>query len=317
MNTFILAPYKYSKDAVSSYKKLGTVYLASDIKSRADSVKAKRDCQILVTQLQEVRKNLIDEMPGLKIVVSSTTGHNHIDTAYLKKKGIKLISLRGRKGFLKNITSTGEHTFALILALIRHVPDSFDSVKRGKWDREPFIGNQLLGKAFGIIGYGRLGRIVKRYAKAFGMRVIGYDPHVSRGQFLRDRVENVSLEKLLKISDIVSLHASYTEKTRHFFTLKHFNKMKKSAFFINTARAEIIKPGALYSALSQKKISGAATDVLYEEHEDGRHLKKEPLLSWAKSHSNLIITPHIAGASEEAMKATEDYVANLVIKQAR
>jgi len=309
MITIITEPEDYSSRALAVYKELGHIYLWPELsENKKSEIKAKAD--ILVVQLgYKIDRTWLDDMPQLKIIATNTTGLNHIDTDYAFKKGLKIISLRGQTGFLKKITSTAELTLGLMLASVRHISSSCSGVKSGKWDRNYFRGNQLSGKTLGIIGYGRLGKIMARYAKVLGMQVVVSDPYVK----VKDsKIKAVALNQLFKSSDIVSLHVLLNERNKGFIKFNHFKLMKPSAFFINTARAELIEKDALYKALSQKIIKGAAIDVMDDESADGSHLKNDPLWQYAKSNDNLIITPHIGGATFEAMHITEDYIANLV-----
>ncbi len=317
MITLITESHNYSKEALKIYKSFGQVFTLKEIQKNAlFEKKVLKTVDILVVRnLTQVNRKFIDSLPNLKIVASPTTGLNHIDVAYLKEKNIKLITLRGRKSFLKNITSTAEHTMALILSLYRHVPWSFEEVKKGKWPRDEFIGNQLKGKTIGILGYGRLGKIVKRYAKAFNMDVIAYDPHVYAGKMRKDGVKKVGMENLLKSSDIVSIHVLLTSETYDLIKPNHLRLMKRNSILINTSRGEIIEKNALFKALKNKWIKGAAIDVMHDEKKDGSHLKKDPLYSYSKNNKNLLIISHLGGVSFEAMEATEDFIARLVKSQ--
>lgn len=317
MITLITESHNYSKEAIRTYKSLGKVFTLKEIKkNHLLKKKILNQTNILVVRnLTQVDKKLIDSLPKLKVVASPTTGLNHIDPEYLKEKKIKLITLRGRKGFLKNITSTAEHTLALILSLYRHIPWSFDEVKKGKWPRDEFIGNQLKDKTLGILGYGRLGKIVKQYAKVFKMNVISHDPHISAKKMKKDGVERVNMEDLFKKSDIVSIHVLLTSETYDLIKLNHLRLMKRNSILINTSRGEIIEKNALFKALKNKWIKGAATDVMHDEKKDGSHLKKDPLYNYSKNNKNLLITSHLGGVSLEAMEATEDFIARLVISQ--
>ncbi len=314
MTTLVIDSHKYSKKALTIYKSLGPVFVIKELEGNAQLLKkiSKKIDILVVRNLTQVDKKLIDSLPNIKIVASPTTGHNHLDVAYLKKKNIKIISLRGRKSFLKDITSTAEQTLALLLALYRHIPWDFDAVRAGDWPRDEFIGNQLKDKTIGILGYGRLGKIVKRYAKAFHMNVTACDPNVSKERMLKEGVKKVTIKTLLKTSDIVSLHVLLTDDTYDLLTSKHFRLMKKDAVFINTARAEIVERGAIYTALKNKWIRGAAIDVMHDENMDGSHLKRDPLYAYAKKNKNLLISSHLGGVSFEAMAATEDFIAGLV-----
>lgn len=310
MIILITEPEGYSKKALGIYKSLGQVYFYQNTK-----LSEKKSADVLVIGLgYQIDKNFLDQLPNLKIIASPATGMNHFDLEEIKSRGIKIISLRGRKGFLKNVPSTAEETFALILALLRKIPWAFDDVKNGRWNRLDWRGYQLLGKTIGLLGFGRLGRIVARYAKVFGMKIIACDPNVS-AEFIKSRgVVKVSMEDLFKKSDIVSLHVLLTDETEDLVKEKNLKSMKASAYLINTARAELIEKGALEKALKQKWIAGAAVDVMRDEKGDSSHLKKNTLLEYAKKNKNLIILPHIGGATHEAMRVTQDYIAELVLK---
>lgn len=311
MLILITEPKDYSPKAIAVYRSFGDVYFLPELKG-AQKIIQKTD--ILVVRLgHKIDASWMNTMPRLKVIATNTTGLNHIDTVEAEKRSIKIISLRGHTEFLKDIPSTAEQTIALMLALMRKLPWAFDHVKKGGWQRDLFKGNQLHKKTLGIIGFGRLGKIVARYAKAFGMNVIAYDPYIPQAFF--GVVKKVSLDKVCRTSDIISLHASFNpEKPKIILGEQHFKIMKPSAYFINTARGELIDERALYKALKNGWIHGAALDVLSGETGDGAHLKRNPLLEYARKNSNLIIVPHIGGATYEAMQITEEFIAELVKK---
>ncbi len=312
----------YSLRALAIYKKLGRVYFYSPSEVLAKEgpklSKENKSADVLVVGLKyQIDKKFLDQFANLKIIASPATGMNHLDLEEIKSRGIKIISLRGRKGFLRNVPSTAEETFALILALVRNIPWAFDAVKGGEWDRIKWRGHQLKDKTLGLLGFGRLGRIVARYAKAFDMKVLACDPNVSE-RFIRSRGGvKVSMEELFKKSDLVSLHVLLTDETYDLVKEKHLKSMKPTAYLINTARAELVEGGTLEKALRQKRIAGAAVDVLRGEKGDGSHLKNNPLLHYALTHDNLLIVPHLGGATYEAMAATQDFIAELVRKEVK
>lgn len=311
MNILITESKDYSKKALEIYNSLNSkVCFWSDFKS-GEKNKVLEKTSVLVIRLgNKIDKTWIDKMPNLKIIATPTTGLNHIDSDYAKSKNIKIISLRGQASFLKNITSTAELAFGLIISLARNINSAFESVKKdGKWDRMSFRGNQLSGKIIGIIGYGRLGKIMAKYAKAFSMGVLIYDPYIKN-----KNNSFITLDKLFKESDIVSLHALLLDSNKEFIKIGHFEKMKSTAYFINTARAELIEKNALYKALKNKSIAGAAIDVMWNEDGNGEHLNNDPLWDYVKNNNNLIIVPHIGGATFEAMHITEDFIAKEVEK---
>lgn len=317
MTTLILESKDYSPQAVATYRKLGPVYFWPELAG-----KKKKDIEasanIIVVRLgHQLDKTFLAQFPKLKVIATPTTGLNHIDLKEADHRGIKVISLRGQTSFLSKIPSTAEETMGLIFDVMRHLPWAFEHVKAGGWHRDMWKGHQLLGKTLGLVGCGRLGKLVAKYARVFGMRVIGYDPYVSKRDLTRAGIQKVELGYLLTHADIVSLHVLLTEKTRNLMKKRHFKAMKPTAHFINTARAEIVERDALITALKKKWLAGAAVDVLWDERGDGSHLKRDPLWTYAKSHTNLIIVPHVGGATHEAMQVTEDFIAELVVKRMR
>lgn len=310
MITLVTEPEDYSPKAIAVYEKLGRVYFLPRL-AKSQKLKIFMSADILVVRLaHQISKKWIDQMPNLKIIATNTTGLNHIDMRAAAARQVKVISLRGRASFLKNITSTAELAVGLMVALVRNLPSAFDDVKQGQWERMGFRGHQLSGKTLGVIGYGRLGKLIAGYGRMLGMKVVAYDPFVRPTK----SVDFVSLEKLFKTADVVSLQVLLTEKNRGFIKFKHFRMVKPTAYFINTARAELLEKDALYLALSKKIIAGAAIDVMDNEDSSGKHLKKDPLWKYAKAHHNLIITPHIGGATFEAMHITEEFIAHEVKK---
>lgn len=314
LTTLIMEPEDYSPRAILKYRSLGPVYFWPDLKE-SERERIKREINILVLMLKyQIDKNWIDDLPNLKAVATQTTGLNHIDVAHLQDKGIKLISLLGQRRFLRNITSTAEEAMALLLALVRNIPWAFEDVKSGNWNRNAWRGRQLLGKTFGILGLGRLGKITARYARALGMKVMASDPHVSATVMRRCGVGKVEMDELFKKSDALSLHVLLTDATRNLVKERHLKIMKPTAYFINTARAELIEEGALEKALREHWIAGAGIDVMWNEKSDGSHLRDSELINYANQNKNLIVVPHIGGATYEAMEITQQYLADLVLK---
>lgn len=205
--------------------------------------------------------------------------------------------------FLKDIRATAEHTFALILNLYRKINVASRDVIKGNWNRKNFIGNELLNKKIGIVGYGRIGRIIKRYALAFGMKVYFYDPFVKSSS--KDVIKINKLEKLAAISDIFTIHAPSNAKNKNLISKQIFKNFKKDSIIINTSRGDLIDEDQLLYYLEKKKIKGAALDVIKDEY---GIIKKINLVKFAKKNNNLIITPHIAGYTYESLNKTYQFV---------
>lgn len=317
MITLIAEPKDYSPLAIKKYKTLGRVILSRNFLKEAPGILKK--INILVVRLgYQINKKVLDQMPDLKLIASPTTGLNHFDLKEIKRRKIKLVCLRGRTRFLKDITSTAEETLGLMLALIRKIPWAFDDVKKGNWNRDAFRGHQLLGKTIGLIGCGRLGKMMAQYSQALGMKVFGYDPYLGQKEMKKWGIKKVGLKELFKNSDIVSLHLPLTEETNKMIKKEHLKLIKPSAYLINTARAEIVEKDAFLEALKKKWIKGAALDVLWNETgKDAKHLRNNPFLEYAQKHNNLIIVPHMGGATYEAMEITEDFIADSVLAEFR
>lgn len=240
----------------------------------------------------------------LKSILSPTTGLNHIDLEAANLLKINVFHLQGQKQFLKGIGATSEHTIALMLCLLRKIPESIDSVKKGNWEPGPFRGTEVSCKTLGIVGFGRLGSKVAKIAKAMGMKIIAYDPYVKN--FPKDIVQKKRLNSVLAESDIISLHVPLNNATNKLLKDREFKMMKKGAFLINTSRGEIIYTNALLKALNSNHLGGAALDVLVNEHSIGK--KDHPIIEYSKNNSNLIITPHISGSTYESVEKTDLFI---------
>ncbi len=271
-----------------------------DRKKVKDSI---RDFDACLTSLKIVLdKEILDEAVNLKVIATASTGTDHIDVEYAKKRGIEIISLKNDIKFLDGITSTAELAWGLLLAVVRKIPWSFDAAKEGIWARDLFRGNQLSGKTLGIIGYGRLGRIVAQYGKAFRMNVIACDVKEVNPEA---HVKMFSMDDLLKASDVISIHLHLTPENRGIVNEDYFSKMKPGAILINTSRGAIVDEKAFLDALEKGRISAAGVDVINGEWSD--KLREHPLVRYANTHENLVITPHLGGVTFEAQKATIEF----------
>ncbi len=278
-------------------------------KSLKDSI-GDYDC-IIVRLGHKIDSDLLKHAKKLKVIVSATTGLNHIDVEEANARGIKILSLKGEDEFLETVTATAEHTMGLMLSLIRHIPQAHNSVMNGTWDRNLFKGHDLFEKTLGIVGYGRLGKIVAKYATAFGMNVMAYD---TKSISTDEPVEIAALDHVLSQSDIITLHASYSPENEGSFDKSCFDKMKNGAIFINTARGEIVNETALLEALKTKHLSGAALDVIANEQDLLMSpINDNPIYKYAGEYDNLILTPHIGGATYDSMYKTEVFMAHKLV----
>lgn len=251
----------------------------------------------------------LEKLTKLKFIATRSTGFDHIDLERCRERGI----------LISNVPSYGEntvaeHTFALILTLSRNIHKAFVHTLARDISFEALRGFDLAGKTLGVVGAGRIGLHVIKIAKGFGMGVVAYDV---RQEPLLAEVLNfryVPLEELLKISDIITLHCPYSPKTHHLINLENIRHIKRGALFINTARGGLIDPEALTKALDEGILAGAALDVLEGEEllKDERQILAQPLAqdklrTLLLNHSllsrdNVVITPHIAFNSREAVQ---------------
>ena len=301
LNILVAESSEFSQKARDLLRQIGQVIMA-DL-DRDDLIRAAVKADVLWVRLRHrIDSEIMECTPRLKIIVSPTTGLNHIDLEEAERRGIRILSLQGERDFLKEVRATAEHTLALMLSIMRHIPGAIAHVAEGGWNRELFKGCELYEKTVGIVGYGRLGQIVAKYLKAFDARVIVTDPSLEPDA-LEAGIAHLPLHDLLPRSDIVTLHANLTVKTNGFFGKKEINAMKDGAWFINTARGELLDEAALLDALRSGRLAGAALDVLANEESAG--MSSHPIVQYARDHDNLIITPHIGGCTSESMEKTE------------
>ena len=205
---------------------------------------------------------------------------------------------------MQNISSTSELSFSLLLSLSRKVIPAYNSVLSGKWNRESFRGNSLKGKNLGIVGLGRLGKIMRNYAESFDMNVFYTDPYLDGG---------LEFNHLLELSDFVSIHVPLNYETTGMFDKEKFTIMKQSSFLVNTSRGKVVNEKDLIQALESNEIAGYGTDVLSDELKFDKEISS-PLIDFARKNDNVIITPHIGGMTEESRNLTDIFISEKILK---
>ena len=263
----------------------------------ADVDRFLEDCDVILDAYMGVHFSAarIEKAAKLRLFVTATTGADHVDTSALSRRGIPLLTLRDQSEFLRNITPAAEHSWLLLMACARRLRTAIEEVLAKNWDRHCCPGIMLKGKTLGIIGCGRIGQWMSRYASAFGMTCLGYDPHVDPWP---ESIQKSDLESLLSSSDFITVHVPLTENTRYLLGPKELGLIKDGAVLVNTSRGEVIHESAMLSALLEGRLAAAGLDVLTGEPDVATH----PLIEYARTHANLIITPHIGGFSPEALK---------------
>ncbi|MGH6824195.1 NAD(P)-dependent oxidoreductase [Methyloceanibacter sp.] len=259
------------------------------------------DCDVLMVRLgRHVGGATLLAAPKLRFILTATTGLDHIDLDAARAASVRVISLRDCPGAIGDVSATAEHCFGLLLALLRHTPAAATHVLEGGWDRDRFWGTQLKGKCLGVIGYGRIGAMVARYAASFGMDVIACDQVHAK---IAPPAMLVAFDELLRNADVVSVHVTATLENRNLIDRATIARLKRGAILINTARGSLVDEAALAEAVRSGQLLGVAVDVLAgEEHGE---VSNSPLLAAAREGCNVLITPHIGGATLESIARTE------------
>ena len=253
---------------------------------------------LIVRSATKVTEQVIRRGVNLKIIGRAGVGTDNIDIAAASRQGIAVVNAAGA-----NTISAAEHTIALMLALAREIPRAHISMLNLKWRRNAFTGVELYEKTLGLIGLGKIGRAVAERAGAFGMQILAYDPLIEPEAFVSAGVVESDLENLLRVGDFISVHAPLNDETRHMIAYPKFDVCKSSLRIVNTSRGGIIDESALYEALANRKIAGAALDV-FEQEPPGDH-KLFGL-------DNVITTPHLGAGTKEAQERVGVEIAQVV-----
>ena len=249
----------------------------------------------------------IHNAKNLKLIVTATTGANHIDQKALEQRGVPLLTLKGQKEILQELTPAAEQSWLLLMACARHLRAAIHHVEDSQWNRVEFPGIMLKGKTIGIIGLGRIGSWMARYASAFGMKVQAYDPFNDE---VNDGIEMVDINHLLSTSDFITVHVHLTPETAQIIDAERIKLFKRGSIFINTSRAELVDVNALVNALKEEHIAAIGVDVLLNEP----NIKNDPLWQHSIDHNNVIISPHIGGYCPEAVIKVVEFSAKRILK---
>ncbi len=262
-----------------------------------DLLIAVADCAGLIVRSEtKVTAEVMDAAKNLRVIGRAGVGVDNIDVKAATQRGI--VVMNAPDG---NTITTGEHTMALLIALARKIPQAHASLKEGKWDKKKFVGVELFNKTLGIVGLGRIGRVVATRAKGFGMKIVAFDPFLAAEQAGELDIESVPLEEVFARADFLTVHTPLTNETRGIIGTEAFTKMKKGVRVINCARGGLVDEAALLQALDDGIVAGAALDVFTQEPP----ATDNPLLS----RPEVIVTPHLGASTKEAQEGVAVTVA--------
>lgn len=253
---------------------------------------------VIVRSATKITSPIIEAGKKLEVIGRAGIGIDNIDIEASTRNGIVVLNTPDA-----NATTTAELTIAHILSLSRHLPGADRSVRAGEWNRTKFLGTELANKTLGIIGYGTIGRMVASRGLGLKMRVVAYDPYVAQEIFAEHNIEQLELDDLLREADYVSLHCPTTTKTHGLINAERIALMKQGAYLINCARGELVDEDALFNAIKDGKLAGAALDVFANEPPE-----TSPLLQL----DSVVFTPHLGASTHEAQVAVGVEIANQV-----
>jgi D-3-phosphoglycerate dehydrogenase len=244
---------------------------------------------LVVRSATKVTAEVLAGAPDLKVVVRAGTGLDNVDRAAAESRGVIVLNTPNA-----NSVSVAEITFAMLLGLERHIASAAADLRAGRWEKNKYQGREIHGRTLGVIGFGRIGQEVANRARAFGMRVIAYDPAVTSGPAGFEWVRHADRDTLLRESDVVTLHVPFTEETRHSLAAREFALMKPDAVLVNASRGGVVDESALLAALNGGTLRAAAVDVFEKEPAPADH----PLLALP----NVLPLPHLGASTGEAQR---------------
>ena len=295
----ILIPEKLDDEAIAFLAVHDDVdAIVLDKPSKKELMEKINDVHALIVRSKtKVDAELISKAKKLKVIARAGVGTDNIDVTTAEKEGVLVVNAPE-----ESLDSVADLTFSLILSICRKMNLAMSRTKKGDFNRADLVGFELNGKTLGIIGFGRIGRKVAKRALPFGLKVVAYDPYVSPTMIDVPQVELISLEELLKVSDIISIHVPLNENTKHLLSKKEFEILRKGAYIINTSRGEVIDTDALHEALLKDKVCGVGLDVVEGD-------KVDCLLD----HENVIITPHIGASTLAAQRNVGQIIVQEVV----
>lgn len=294
-----------AKDAMGLLEESGLFEITAEHLEKDELIKKMKDVEFLVVRsATKVTADILEAGKNLKVVGRAGVGLDNVDSSKAKELGVTVRNTPGA-----NAISVAELAMGLLLSFVRYIPRGTNGIKDGKWEKKALKGHEIYGKTIGIIGFGAIGKEVAKRALAFGMDVIAYDPFVSETDLDVKLVK--SIDELLPVVDIITLHLPLTPETKYLISNKEIAKMKDGVILVNASRGGVVDEQALYDALISEKISGAAIDV-FETEPPVDELRRKLI-----GLDNVVCTPHVGASTFEAQTRVGLEMARILIDVAK
>lgn len=303
MKIGVITPVRHLNGIVELLQLKGDIFfLEEGNKQEVKNLLLEKDIDTILCnpnqQTYKIDKNLLKDT-NVTLINTCSTGMNHIDVEYCKNNNIKIYSLTKDMDLINNLPSTSELAFGLMLSLLRNISKCSNHVSGYHWDYTQFMGRQVKDLKIGIIGYGRLGKMMKKYCDSFNAKTYVYDPYID--------IEQTSLEDMFKVCDVISLHVHVTDETKYMISKKLLGLSKKGLYIINTSRGEIVNENDIVQSLDKGNLLGYGTDVIENEFDD---ITKSPIIKAMNRGKNIIITPHVGGMTIEGQTRAYKWAIN-------
>lgn len=296
----VLVTDRIAPEALAKLRSRSQLQVAQSANFLPSADELKDSNALIIRSRTKINAEVLAQAPMLKVIVTSTSGFDHIDFTATQKNSITVMHTPDA-----NAQSAAELTWLLVLACSRKFTQASTQLKKGEWNRDVLAGSTLFGKTYGVVGLGRIGSRVAKFARAFEMDVIAFDPYVEPEDFAKATAERVSVEELFRRADIVSLHVPATPETKKMINFRALEGASSDLILVNTSRGDVVNEPELIKALEQKLIKAVGLDVFASEP----LAPSSPLLKMPQ----VVLSPHVGATTVEAFAASSSEAAIKII----